>query len=164
MALVRCPDCKNIVSAQAPGCPKCGRPIRKKPPASKPMVGRQRVLFAVVGLVFLIVGGIVGKSFNSERVDVQVTSQCKRFHITTHEGAINHAELDNVIWLSAGAGVAYTLGKATTLDMENLKKRGLEQLPDGMRKGVLADGSRSQAVWSEAWGFARRLDAGDDSR
>lgn len=26
MALLKCPDCGNAVSDQAPGCPKCGRP------------------------------------------------------------------------------------------------------------------------------------------
>jgi zinc-ribbon domain len=33
MALIRCPDCGNEVSDQAPACPKCGKPISSAIPA-----------------------------------------------------------------------------------------------------------------------------------
>ncbi len=32
MALVKCPDCGNDVSSEAPACVKCGRPIANYPP------------------------------------------------------------------------------------------------------------------------------------
>lgn len=31
MALITCPDCGKQLSDQAPACPNCGRPMKKKP-------------------------------------------------------------------------------------------------------------------------------------
>lgn len=65
MALMRCSDCGNEVSDQAPACPKCGRPIASAANAAASAVGvvasnggRSRLLLGlqVLGAVIAISG------------------------------------------------------------------------------------------------------------
>lgn len=55
MALINCPACQNPVAANAPNCPKCGAPIKKK---SRFSILRVLVLLPLVfGLIVSLANG-----------------------------------------------------------------------------------------------------------
>ena len=57
MSLIKCPDCGNEVSDEAPSCPKCGKPIADKT-ASQKRSHRARMIL-IAGIVILAVSYIL---------------------------------------------------------------------------------------------------------
>jgi hypothetical protein len=69
MALLKCPDCGNAVSDQAPACPKCGRPrvpaeaTAHAPPIAPPSRRKTHPITLVVAIALL--AGVGWSSWNS---------------------------------------------------------------------------------------------------
>lgn len=68
MALIKCPDCGNEVSEQAPTCPNCGRPLEDVSPKTQNVRGGKGegcflqtlnagciITFIIIGLIILLV-------------------------------------------------------------------------------------------------------------
>ena len=73
MGLLKCPDCGNAVSDQAPSCPKCGRPrfiagATSQASQMAPATAARRQTYPVVFAIALVLVAVVGwSSWNSYR-------------------------------------------------------------------------------------------------
>ena len=58
MALIKCPDCGTEVSDQAPGCPKCRRPMTQPAVQTIEKTGKRYKLQMLLAVALIIVGPV----------------------------------------------------------------------------------------------------------